>query len=114
MSYDILIPVLPFIGGYLITYTLYRCGFIKKIVHISIWNFIIGLSFLIAGGAGFILLVLMELGVKLPLNPQLMYWHVEVGLTLTLITIFHFRDYRKSTKNMFIPTKRRVKPSKSD
>lgn len=110
MSYDVLIPCLPFIGGYLITYTLYRSGIIKKIVHVNVWNFIIGLAFLISGGAGFILLILMELGVKLPaVNHQLMYWHVEVGISLTLITVFHFRDYWKAAKNMFIPAKRRVK-----
>jgi hypothetical protein len=111
MSYDILIPTLPFIGGYLITFSLYKFGLIKKIVHVNMWNFIIGLSFLISGGAGFLLLILIELGIKLPsINPQLMYWHVEVGITLTLITIFHFRDYWKVAKNMFFPTKSRVKP----
>jgi len=109
MSYEILIPCLPFIGGYLTTYSLYKLGLIKKALHINIWNFIIGLAFLISGGAGFILLIFMELGLKSPLNPQMMYWHVEIGLTLTLITIFHFRDYWKSAKKMFFPTKRRAK-----
>jgi hypothetical protein len=113
MSYDFLIPILPFIGGYSTTFALYRIGYIKKIVHVNIWNFIIGLSFLISGGAGFLLLVLMELGVRIPsINPQLMYWHVEAGITLTLITIFHFRDYWKAAKNMFIPAKKRIKTKK--
>lgn len=105
MSYDLLIPTLPFIGGYLTTITLYRLGLIKKNVHVNLWNFIIGITFLISGGAGFLLLILIELGIKLPIiNHQLMFWHVEVGLTLALITIFHFRDYWKSAKKMLIPT----------
>lgn len=109
MSYEVLIPTLPFIGGYLTTYTLYKFKIIKKILHINIWNFIIGLAFLIAGGAGFLLLILMALGMITTINHTLMYWHVEVGISLTLITIFHFHTYWKSAKNMFIPAKRRLK-----
>jgi len=109
MSYEILIPTLLFIGGYLITLALYKFGLIKKTIHINIWNFIIGLTFLISGGAGFLLLILLELGVKLPVNHELMYWHVEIGITLTLIGLFHFRDYWKSAQHMIIPVKRRVK-----
>ena len=110
MSYDLLIPTLPFIGIYLITYTFYKFKIIKKGLHINLWNFIIGLAFIISGVAGFLLLIFMALGIKSPINQGFMYWHVEIGTTLTLITIFHFRDYWKSAKNMFIPTKRRSKP----
>ncbi len=109
MSYDILIPSLPFLGGYLITYTIYRFGLIRKALHVNIWNFIIGLAFIISGGAGFILLILMALGMKTSINYELMYWHVEAGITLTLITAFHLHDHWKATKNMFIPAKKRVK-----
>jgi len=62
-----------------------------------------------SGGAGFLLLLFMEFGVKLPINPQLLYWHVELGVTLALVTIFHFHTYWKSSKTMFFPAKRRVK-----
>ena len=106
MSYDVLIPVLPFIGAYLITFSLYKLNIFKKVVHINLWNFIIGLAFLVSGGAGFLLLILMALGIKLSgINHELMYWHVEIGLTLTLITVFHLRDYWRSARKMFIPTK---------
>lgn len=109
MVYDILSPVLPFIGGYLLTYSLYKMNLITKALHVNIWNFIIGIAFLIAAGAGFVLLLFLEFGVKLPINPQLLYWHVEVGITLALVTIFHIHTYWKSAKTTFIPAKRRVK-----
>ncbi|MDI6644468.1 MAG: hypothetical protein QME14_05355 [Methanobacteriaceae archaeon] len=101
MVYDILLPSLPFIIGYLGTYLLYRGGYIKKSMHINIWNLILGLIFLISGGGGFILLILLELGTLLPINIHLLYWHVELGLTLVLITIFHFHTYWKTSKKMF-------------
>ncbi|WP_416182767.1 hypothetical protein [Methanobacterium sp.] len=89
------------------TYSLYRLNLIKKAMHINVWNLIILLAFIVSGGAGFILLILLELGVSLPISPQLLYWHVELGLTLALVTIFHLHTYWKSSKKMFISEKRR-------
>ena len=109
MVYDMIIPALPFIGGYLLTYGLYRMNLIKKALHINIWNLIIGLTFLISAGASFILLLLMDFGVALPISPQLFYWHVEMGISLALVTIFHFHTYWKSSKTMFVPIKKRSK-----
>jgi uncharacterized membrane protein len=109
MSYEVLTPSLPFIGGYMLTYTLYKFKIIKKVLHINIWNFIIGLAFLIAGGAGLLLLIFLDLGMVTPINHALMYWHVEVGISLTLITVFHIHCYWRSAKKTFIPAKRRVK-----
>lgn len=107
MVYDMITPALPFIGGYLLTYSLYRMNLIKKAVHVNIWNLVVGLAFLVSAGAGFILLLFLEFGVKLPISPELLYWHVELGVTLALVTIFHIHTYWKSTKTMFIPAKRR-------
>ncbi len=109
MVYDMIMPVLPFIGGYLFTYGLYRVNLIKKTLHINIWNLIIGLTFLISAGAGFILLLLMDFGILLPISPKLLYWHVELGISLVLVTIFHFHTYWKSSKTMFLKAKKMSK-----
>lgn len=107
MVYDMILPALPFIVGYLITFSLYKRRIIKKSVHVNVWNMIIGLAFLISAGAGFILMVLLELGITLPIGQPLLYWHVELGVTLVLVTIFHFHIYWKSSKAMFGSVKRR-------
>jgi uncharacterized membrane protein len=107
MAYDILLPAIPFIGGYLVTYSLYKLRIIKKAIHINVWNMIIGLAFLISAGGGFILLILLELGVALPVNQQLLYWHVELGVSLVLVTVFHFHTYWRSARTMFVSGKRR-------
>ena len=106
MVYDILIPSIPVLGGYLLTYALYRGGLIRKALHVNVWNFIIGLAFLISAGAGFLLMVLMEMGIALPISPELLYWHVEFGITLALVTVFHFHIYWKSSKKMFMGNKK--------
>jgi hypothetical protein len=107
MVYDMILPAVPFIVGYLLTYSLYKSNLIKKAIHIKLWNMILFLAFLISGGAGFILIILLEWGVVIPTSQPLLYWHVELGVTLVLVTIFHLYFYRKSLMAMFIPAKRR-------
>lgn len=107
MAYDIFIPSIPVLAGYLITYTLYKGDLIKKSLHISLWNFILGAVFLICGGAGFVLLILLEMKIIMPISSQLLYWHVEFGLTMVLVTIFHFHVYWKSSRYMFSRIKKR-------
>lgn len=106
MVYDIILPLIPFTVGYLFTYGLYRMDLIKKVLHVNIWNLIIGLTFLISAGAGFVLLLLMEFGFTSPISPQLLYEHVELGISLVLVTVFHFHIYWKSAKAMFVQVKR--------
>ena len=109
MVYDIIIPSIPFIAGYLVTYILYKRNLIKKSIHVNIWNLIIGLAFLVCAGGGFLLLILLELGITLPINFGLMYWHVELGITLALVAVFHHHVYLKGTKRMFRGSSRKVR-----
>ena len=109
MVYDTLIPSIPVIIGYLGTYLLYKTSIIKKKVHVTIWNFIIGIAFLISGGAGFLLILLLEAGIVSPINAQFLYWHVELGITLAIVAVFHFHIYWKGTKAMFHPKKKGAK-----
>jgi hypothetical protein len=106
MVYEMLIPSIPFLALYLLTFGLYKGGIIKKAFHVNIWNFIIAGAFLISGGAGFLLMILMEMGFVSPINFGLMYWHVELGVTLVLVTVFHFHIYWKSSKKMFMGNKK--------
>ncbi|HNR25548.1 MAG TPA: hypothetical protein PKI66_02405 [Methanobacteriaceae archaeon] len=107
MVYDFLLPSLSVLVGYLFTYTLYKKKLLKKTLHVNLWNFIIGIVFLVSGGGGFLLLILMELGIILPLSPQLLYWHVELGISLVLVTLFHFHCYWRSARKMIFLKNRR-------
>ena len=107
MAYEIMIYSLPFLGAYLLSYILYKRRLIKKSLHVHLWNFILMMAFLISAGAGFLLMILMEAGIKLPISPQLNFWHVELGITLVLLTILHFHVYWKSARFLFRPIHRR-------
>lgn len=108
MAYDIIIPSIPVIAGYLLTYCMYNMNLIKRRFHVNLWNLILFLSFLISGLAGFILLILLDLGVSVQLNAQLLYWHAEFGVTLVVVTIFHLKNYWKSFRSIIFKNKRRV------
>ncbi len=101
MGYDILIPSIPVIIVYLSTYTCYKMDLIKKRLHINIWNLAILLTFLVTGLGGFILMILLDLGVSSPFSAQLLYWHVEFGITMVFVGLFHIHTYWNSTKNLF-------------
>ncbi len=101
MVYETLIPSIPFVGGYLVTYTLYKTGLIKKSLHVNLWNFILFSAFLVTACAGFVLMVLLELGIITSINSGLLYWHVESGITMALVTVFHIIIYWKSTRRLF-------------
>lgn len=100
MGYETLLPSIPVIIGYLVTYTCYKKNLIKKRLHINIWNLAILLTFLVSGLGGFFLVILMDLGVTSPVNGQLLYWHVEFGITMILVGLFHIHTYWHSTKKM--------------
>ena len=108
LVYEMILPSIPFITGYLATYLLYKKHFIKKSIHVNIWNLIIGIAFLISAGGGFLLLILLEFGIHLPIKFELMYWHVELGVTLVIVAVFHHHIYIKGTKKMFLGSKRRA------
>ncbi len=106
MVYETIIPSIPFIAGYLGTYVLYKKDVIRKITHVNVWNFILFSAFLITAVAGFLLMILLELGILSSLNLGLLYWHVELGITMALITVFHIHTYWKSTKKTVLGKKR--------
>lgn len=102
MVYDMILPSIPFLAGYFLTYALCKRHFIKKSLHVNLWNFILFSAFLITGIAGFVLMILLELGVITSFNLGLLYWHVELGITMAMVTVFHVHTYWKSTKRTLI------------
>ena len=71
MVYDMLLPSIPVLLGYLLTYIIYRKGLIRKSLYVNIWNFILLLVFAVSALAGFVLLILLDMGITVPISPQL-------------------------------------------
>jgi hypothetical protein len=62
----------------------------------------------VSSGVGLVLLCLVEYGLVLPINQSLLYWHIEFGIAMFWIALFHMHSYWKSSKgkNSLNPSKR--------
>jgi hypothetical protein len=98
--YFVPIAVLLF-SIYLITLYLSRKKKIKISQHRKIWNFILLITFLVSGIFGIILAIIVSYGIRLSFYSDLLFWHVEFGIAMAIISIFHISWYIKYFKKMF-------------
>ena len=86
---------------YLTTLYLSRKKKIKLSQHRKIWNFILLTTFLISGTFGIILAIIISYGIRLSFYSDLLFWHVEMGISMAIISIFHILWHLKYFKKMF-------------
>jgi len=73
--------------------------------HRKIWNVLLLITFLISGIFGILLVLRINYGIEIPLYSDLLFWHVEFGIAMTIISIFHITWHWKYFRNM-IPKKK--------
>ncbi|MBM4240595.1 MAG: hypothetical protein FJ150_02820 [Euryarchaeota archaeon] len=100
MSYNIIPVSILLIGAYILSFVFYKRGFIRKVLHVRIWNILIFFSFLIVGVFGIILIAFIENGITTPISQKMLFWHVEVGIALLAISIFHIHCYWRSFRRI--------------
>src|SRR4030042_6797047 len=81
----VIILVLP----YLISYILAKKEIFSLTTHKKIWNSLLLTSFLICGGLGFLLVLQINFGLYIPFQFNMLFYHVEAGIALFLIAVFH-------------------------
>ncbi len=99
--YDIILPLIIPLILYIASFLLVEKKIIKKKFHVKIWNLIILIFFIVSGIGGFILAFLLSYNVTNPINNFLLYWHVEFGLGMLIVAIFHIHIYWKLTLRLF-------------
>ena len=85
---------------YFITYTLSKKKKIKIIQHRKVWNVILLITFLISGIFGIILAILISYGIRLTFYSDLLFWHVEFGIAMAIISMFHIAWHWKYFKKI--------------
>lgn len=90
------------IGLYLLTMLLYRRNAIRKFTHRRIWNALLLLTFLVSCIFGLILVIQINYDFWMSAFATLLYWHVEIGISMTLIAIIHIFWHWKYFKNMVV------------
>jgi hypothetical protein len=86
---------------YLTTLYLSRKKKIKPSQHKRIWNFTLLITFLISGAFGIILAIIISYGIKLSFYSNLLFWHVEMGISMAIISMFHIIWHLKYFKKIF-------------
>lgn len=100
-DYHILPITLLIIGGYLLTYCLFKNGILKPQQHKRIWNLLLMVGYLGTGVTGFLLTLMINMGISTIYNQGLTYWHAELSILMVIGTLVHLHIYKKPFKNMF-------------
>ena len=96
------VPIAVFLFAvYLISLYLSRIKKIKVSQHRKIWNVILLITFLVSGIFGIILAILISYGIRLDFYSDLLFWHVEFGIAMAIISIFHISWYWKYFRRIF-------------
>jgi hypothetical protein len=78
---------------YLITYILVLQKKMKVLTMRRIWNVVLLFSFLISVLLGVLLIIRINWGIIISLPFNMLYWHVEAGTVMAVVTIFHLTWY---------------------
>ena len=91
-DYNVLPIILTLIMLYLIIYLLYDNKTINRRTYKQIWSLVLVGSFLFVGIGGIVLSLLADF--------NLLFWHVEAGIILSITTIFHIHIHWKRFKEI--------------
>ena len=91
MSYEFVPVSLIIIILYAISYLLYKEDVITEAMHAKIWNIAIFIIGLILAVIGLLISIFAEYGMSITVNALLVFWHVEIGIVLFIIALFHIR-----------------------
>ena len=103
-SYNTIIITVFFLMFYFTTYFLVEIKKISLMIHKKIWNTLLAIFFLISGILGFILAFLIDNKFQIAWYKDLLWYHVEFGIAMTLIAFFHLLWHLK----YYFPRKNKV------
>ena len=97
-AYYLFPVVLALVVLYLISHLLSTKKIINLKNHRRIWNIFLLITFLIPGILGILMVMKINFGMVMPLPFDLLFWHVEIGIAMFVISIFHIYYH----KNYFL------------
>ncbi|MEA3476047.1 MAG: hypothetical protein U9R23_06395 [Candidatus Cloacimonadota bacterium] len=87
---------------YLITFTLFKLKIFTRVTHLIIWNCILLISFMVSSLLGILLIIRVNFGLPISLPFNILFWHVESGIVMMVIGIFHLIYNRRFYKYIFM------------
>jgi hypothetical protein len=86
---------------YFLTFFLSKRNLIRRVYHRRIWNALLLITFLVSCLFGFWLVIMINYQIAMSTFRTFLYWHVEVGIAMTLISVFHIIWHLSYFKNLF-------------
>ncbi len=103
----------------LLLLTMYIIGRVfsnKKILtvkkHKKLWNALLLASFIASGVLGMMLAFRVNSGTTSPMRFDVLFWHVEIGIAMFAISVFHVIERWYYFKRFFVSTKRSPRKKK--
>jgi len=97
-GYNVSPIAIVFFVVYAVSFFLYKTKRMRIATHRKIWNVLLMATFLITGIFGLILTIQLDYQLPFTIPFDLLFWHVEAGVVMTLISLFHmgwhFNYYR--------------------
>ncbi len=104
MSYEFVPVSLIIIILYAISYLLYKESVITDAMHAKIWNIAIFVMGLTLAVIGLLISVFTEYGISIAINALMVFWHVEIGIVLFIIALFHIHLHWERFKRITLRT----------
>jgi hypothetical protein len=99
--YDLILISLISFGLYGCTWGLMKLEKIKLSTHRKIWNILLLLTFMISCLFGFFLVIQLNYDFVISWYRTVLYWHVQIGIAMTIIAFFHTLWHFNYYKNIF-------------
>jgi len=86
--------VLFLVGAYILSRILSKkkINILKIVNHKKIWNILLMIAFVISGVLGVLLVIRNNTGNTSPMRFDVLFWHVELGIAMLIISIFHILE----------------------
>ena len=85
---------------YLLSHTLSKRRIISIASHRKIWNLLLLATFLVSALLGLFLILRIDFDIDISLPFNMLLWHVEIGIAMGVIAIFHIIWHWKYFKKM--------------
>ena len=99
--YDLILISSLTLGLYALTFILVKANVLKKTTHRKIWNTLLLITGLVSCLLGFFLVLQINYGWKMDWFWTVKYYHVQFGIAMTIVAVFHILWHMNYWKTLF-------------
>ncbi len=98
---------------YAVSFVLYKSKRMRVSTHRKIWNVLLAGTFLVTGVFGLLLAIQAQYGLPFSIPFNMLFWHVETGIVMTMISFFHLGWHFKYYARMLRTSRSRAREAEA-